>query len=65
MRIKVDTTLCTGHAMCAAMAPEIYILDDFGNCAADGMQVPADMEEAARAGELACPERAIRLVSDE
>jgi ferredoxin len=64
MRIRVDTDLCSGHALCAAMAPEIYVLDDVGYCAADGREVPEDFREAARKGALACPERAITLSTD-
>ncbi|OJZ76020.1 ferredoxin [Mycobacterium paraffinicum] len=64
MRIHVDTDLCSGHALCAAVAPEVYVLDDVGYCAADGHDVPDDLREAAHKGALACPERAITLSTD-
>lgn len=65
MKIRVDMTRCTGHAQCAAQAPDLYILDDFGNSAADGIEVSPDQVDAARAGATACPERAIELEGDE
>ena len=61
MRVRIDAGRCTGHAMCAVHAPEVYQLDEIGHCAADGVVVaPADVE-AARAGAMACPEQAITL----
>lgn len=61
LRIKVDTTLCSGHARCAAVAPDIYILNDDGYCIADGVEVPEEYEALAKRGARACPERAISL----
>ncbi|WP_232476168.1 ferredoxin [Flavisphingomonas formosensis] len=62
LRIKVDTTLCSGHARCAAIAPDVYRLDDNGYCVADGDDVPEGMEALAQRGARACPERAIALI---
>ena len=62
MRITVDTARCTGHAMCAARAPEVYQLDELGHCSVDGREVPPSLEGAARQGALACPEQAIELL---
>jgi ferredoxin len=62
LRIQVDKARCTGHAMCAARAPEVYELDDLGHCSVDGREVPPSLEEAARLGAQACPERAIQVV---
>jgi ferredoxin len=61
MKITVDTTACSGHARCAAAAPELFRLDDDGYALAIEGEVPEDLEEAARDGERACPERAITL----
>lgn len=62
MRIRVDTARCTGHAMCAARAPEVYQLDDLGYCAVDGVEVSPHLETAATHGARACPEQAIQLI---
>ena len=63
MKIQVDTNLCSGHAQCAAAAPDIYDLDDSGYCAIREALVPPHLEEQARAGAAACPERAIKILS--
>ena len=64
MRIRVDKALCTGHAMCAAKAPEIYGLDEEGYCSSDGVRVPPELVERARRGAAYCPEGAIELIDD-
>lgn len=61
MKIIVDRTRCTGHAMCFAQAPELFPLDEEGFSIADGKEVPPGEEKRAQMGVEACPERAIRL----
>jgi ferredoxin len=64
VRIRVDQTVCTGHGLCAAMAPTVYTLDDVGFCAVDGSEVAPGSEDTAQRGMLACPEQAIALVDE-
>ena len=61
LKIRVNTGLCSGHARCAAIAPDVYRLDNNGYCISDGDEVPAGREELARRGARACPERAIEV----
>jgi ferredoxin len=61
MKILVDTTLCSGHARCAAAAPEIFTLDDRGYVDFEEREVPVGMEAQAQRGVRACPERALKL----
>lgn len=61
MRVRVDVQRCTGHARCAAYAPEVYELDDLGYNVTPVKEIPPGLEDAARTGALACPERAITL----
>lgn len=61
MKIRVDRTKCSGHAMCAATAPDLYTLDDDGYSNVGELEVPAGLEDLARRGMAACPERAIAL----
>ncbi|MEV6336874.1 ferredoxin [Nocardia vinacea] len=61
MKITIDSSLCSGHARCAAAAPELFELDDDGYALPFAGAVPADLEDAAREGEMACPERAITI----
>ena len=62
MRVQVDRSRCQGHARCWAEVPELYLLDDDGYSAVDDVEVPPGLEEAARRGADACPERAIAIV---
>src|SRR6267142_6737829 len=49
MRIRVDPDKCQGHNRCKAVAPELCVLDRFGNASAVGDgRVPPGFEEKAR-----------------
>lgn len=61
MKIHVDTDRCAGHAQCAVHAPDVYELDDMGYVVPPTGEVPAHLEQQARTGAEACPERAIRI----
>jgi ferredoxin len=64
MKIKVDRTICSGHARCAAVAPSLYVIDSQGYSIADGVVVPEGQEQLALLGARSCPERAITLLDD-
>lgn len=61
MRIEVDPDRCTGHGRCWSLAPEVFDADDDGYCATRSLEVPPDLEAAARRGAQSCPEHAITL----
>jgi ferredoxin len=61
MRITVNKGLCSGHARCNAVAPDVYPLDECGYSAIESIQVASAAERAAREGAEVCPERAITL----
>jgi ferredoxin len=61
MRIRVDRTVCQGHALCARVAPDLFTLDDEGYSNVDDTEVPPWLEELARRGMQTCPERAITV----
>jgi ferredoxin len=63
-KVIVDFEKCTGHARCATVAPEVYVLDETGYNAMGTFNVTPGLEETARRGALACPERAIAFVPD-
>jgi len=65
MRIVVDHDLCSGQGRCAAVAPDVYVLDDNGFSAVTELDVPVHLEDAARAGASNCPERAITLIGND
>ena len=60
MKIRVDRELCQGHNQCSALAPSLFVLDDFGyaSAAGDGT-VPPDSTEVALLAADNCPELAI------
>jgi ferredoxin len=61
MRVSVDNSLCSGHARCWALAPDIFTIDDDGySDIGVGREVPPGREDDARKGVAACPERALR-----
>jgi ferredoxin len=62
MKVKVDCERCQGHARCAALAPELFALDEFGNAreVGDGT-VPAALVDKAYLAQANCPEFAIEV----
>jgi len=59
MKIRIDKAACVGNARCAAVAEELFPLDENGYIAVDEIDVPPGKEELARSGANACPERII------
>jgi len=64
MKVRQLPDKCCGHARCAKYAPEIFVLDDDGYLAIDIVDVPPELEQTARTGAKACPERAIEVIED-
>jgi ferredoxin len=62
MKVTVDNAKCTGHARCFATAPDVFELDDEGYNAHAAYDVSPGLEQHARDGAAACPERAITVV---
>lgn len=65
MKIRIDKANCAGNARCAAIAETLYILDDDGYITVEEIDVPAGMEQLARRGARACPERVIQVIEDD
>ena len=64
MKIRVIEGRCSGHARCAAVAPQIYELDDNGYNTMSERTIAPEDEQRARRGARACPERAIEIIED-
>lgn len=64
MKIRVRPGMCSGHARCAAVAPDLFALDEDGYIAFTEKEVPAGQEAAALRGVRACPERALFIDED-
>jgi|GEM_PF-225370 len=65
MKIRVDTESCSGQARCAAVAGDVYELDDVGYNATSEKAVGEGALASACRGALACPEGAITIVDDD
>lgn len=65
MKIIVKRALCSGHARCASVSPELFRLNDDGYIDMDDFEVSPGQEELARKGARACPERALRVAKDD
>ena len=61
MKIRINKAACVGHARCAAVAPELFVLDEAGYIAQEEIDVPPGKEAIARRGARACPERIITV----
>jgi ferredoxin len=62
LKVKVDRERCQGHARCAALAPTLFALDEFGNAReiGDGT-VPEALADKAYLAKANCPELAIEV----
>ncbi|MFZ2174907.1 MAG: ferredoxin [Rhodococcus sp. (in: high G+C Gram-positive bacteria)] len=62
MKITVDPQRCQGHTMCAANAPDLFVLSDEDGHAQPAVDVvPPHLHDAARRAVDDCPERAISI----
>lgn len=65
MRVTVDRSRCEGHALCVAVAPDVYDID--GEAVAvvrTGPEVPDHLQQSASYGADMCPVMAV-LVHDQ
>lgn len=61
MRVHVDPKTCQGHARCAALAPEVFELDENGFSTTRNAVVPHELREDAERASRSCPELAITV----
>ena len=59
MKLLINRAACAGNARCAAVSEALFPLDDDGYIAVEEVNVPPGMEDLARRGARACPERII------
>ena len=61
MRLGLDQAICSGHARCHAVDPDLFPIDDDGYSVLEAFDVPADRLAIARKGVDACPKLALSL----
>ncbi len=64
MKVRIDKDACVGNARCAHVSEELFPLDDDGYICVTEVEVPEGMEQLARRGARACPERIITIIED-
>jgi ferredoxin len=64
MKIKVDYDLCESNALCEAMAPEVFEVDDNDDLQLKTDETTDDNIENVGRAVAACPRAAISLVED-
>jgi ferredoxin len=65
LKFNVESTRCQGHGRCAAVAPDLFRLDEIGysHPAGDG-SVSAGLADRLRLAAANCPEGAIRILKE-
>ena len=65
VKITVNVAGCVGHARCAAVAPDVYELDDDGFNTTAYREVEESLRAQAVRGMRACPEKIITIADEE
>ena len=61
----MDPDKCEGHNRCFSLAPELFLVDEFGIASTkNNGEVPKGMEEKADLAIANCPEFAISILED-
>ena len=61
MRVERDPDRCDGHGVCAAIAPEVFELDDDGDMHVTTPEPPDRFEEQVRRAVASCPKLALTI----
>ena len=64
MKVKADYDLCEANAMCEALAPDVFEIDDDDNLNLHTDQITPDNEEHVRQAVAACPKAALSIVDE-
>ncbi len=65
MKIKVDFDLCESNALCEALAPDVFELDDDDYLQLKTDETTDENIEGVRRAVAACPRAAISIVGEE
>ena len=61
MRVRVDTTRCSGIGLCEATAPKVFEIGDDGQSRAINPEPPDDQRAAVEEAVNSCPTGALSL----
>ena len=62
MKVKADFDLCESNALCTALAPDTFELDDDDYLQILDDEVTPDNEQQVRQAVVACPRAALSIV---
>ena len=65
MRIVIDPMMCDGHALCEAIAPDVFVMGADEKAHVADIEITADMLAAVREAAMMCPCQAISLGEDD
>ena len=64
MKVKADYDLCEANAMCEALAPDVFEIDDDDNLQIDNPEVTDENRSRVEQAVAACPKVALTIVED-
>ena len=64
MKVKVDFDRCESNAMCEALAPQVFEIDDDDYLQLHKEEIAEEDADAVRRAVASCPTQAITLVED-
>ncbi|AXT84365.1 ferredoxin [Aeromicrobium sp. A1-2] len=63
-RVEVDYDACESNALCEALAPDMFMLDDDDNLQVSDPKVTDENRTRVEQAVAACPKTALRIVED-
>jgi ferredoxin len=64
VKVRLDRPRCAGHALCHAVDPDIFPIDDEGYSIMEAHTVTAGEEQLTEDGVTSCPELALIIERD-
>lgn len=64
-KVKVDYDLCESNAMCEALAPDVFRIDDDDFLQVDDPQVTDENRDRVQQAVAACPKSALSIVEED
>jgi ferredoxin len=61
-RVEVDFDACEANALCEAMAPDVFFVDDDDNLQVEDPTVTDDNRSRVERAVASCPKSALRIV---
>ncbi len=63
-KVEADYDLCEANALCEAMAPDVFVVDDDDFLQIDDPTVTDENRDRVQRAVAACPKSALRIAED-